>query len=152
MGTLRDLMLLIVCTILVTLREARNLESTALGVKLTHKGYLTATSSHYIYTVRVPSIAVDVGKETPFYFNFDYLYCAKEHAVMRYIPDDLFEAFCQQTHNWRVQIERAAYGLRREVSDKQDQLNELFPDKIQEIEEQACVVPTLRLCLLEQLA
>ncbi len=137
MDSLGDFMLLVVCIVSTTLSSARDLESTALGVKFTHKGYFTTTSSHYIHTVRVPSIAAFPGETTPFYFNFDYLYCDHEHAIMRYIPEDLFEAFCQQTHNWRVQLEKHAYGLRGEISDKQKQLNQLFPDKIQEIEEQA---------------
>ncbi len=51
MDTLRDFTLLMIYVIVITSGEAWNLERTALGVKFTHKGYLTATSSHYIHTV-----------------------------------------------------------------------------------------------------
>ncbi len=141
MDSLKGFMLLVVCIVSSTLSKVRDLESTALGVKFTHKGYFTATSSHYIHTIRVPSIAEDPNGETPVYFNFEYLYCIKEHAILRYMPNDLFETFCQQTHNWRIQLEKDAHGLQREISDKQEQLNQLFPDKIREIEGQAMRSP-----------
>ena len=59
----------------------------------------------------MPSIVVDVDGEKPSYFNFDYWYCEREHRVMRYIPADLYDTFCQQTHYRRIELEKAAYGL-----------------------------------------
>ena len=42
-----------------TIGQADDIDNPSIGVKLTHKGYLTAASSHYVHTIRINAIPME---------------------------------------------------------------------------------------------
>ncbi len=136
---LSDVLWMLLGIIVVSsLASAKDFDNPSLGVKFTHKGYFTAASSHYIHTIRIPTMMRfdDNGKYIP-HLDYQYLNCRNDSSIIQNIDDDLVRAFCIQTQAWRNELIDLSWDFVREMISYDENLNITFPDRTAQILEQA---------------
>ncbi len=117
---------------------AKDFDNPSLGVKYTHKGYFTAASSHYIHTIRIPTIAqYDNNSNIMSFLDYTFLNCDEESILLKRMDNDSIQNFCEQTRVWRSVLQQEVLDFSSDQINYQIALQTTFEDKSAEIYRQS---------------
>ena len=110
MSTLSVLWMLLLSTVVFDGSLAKDFDNPSLGVKYTHKGYFTAASSHYIHTIKIPTLSRFDGNGTYIHIlDHSFLDCKADSVLLARMDNGSIRSFCEQTRVWRSALREEIY-------------------------------------------
>ncbi len=138
MSTLSALWMWMVGVLVLGGSLAKDFDNPSLGVKYTHKGYFTAASSHYIHTIRIPTLTqYDNNSNIISFLDYSFLNCDEGSILLKRMDNESIQYFCEQTRVWRNVLQQEVLDFASNQINYQIVLQTTFEDKSAEIYRQS---------------